>query len=1042
MISEVVSFCLRRRWLMVSIFFGIFIFGVYSASQLSIDAYPDISDTTVQVITTYPGHAAEEVEKQITIPLERELNGVPNLKIMRSKSTFALSIIQMVFQEGTEDYFARQRVLERVNNVTLPPGIQAGLDPLTSANGEIYRFTLQSRLRSPRELRDINNWVVFPAFKQVPGVVDVDPFGGENYQYQVTVDPDKLAKYGLFLPNVISAISSNNINAGGGKMNRGEQAFVVRGLGAITDMKDIGNIVVTQKNGTPVFVRDIGEVVQGALPRQGILGFNNNDDAVSGIVDMLRGANPSRVLVGIHKKVEELNTKILPRDVKIVPYLDRTELVNTTLERVSRTLLEGIALVVLVLLFFLGNVRGALIVALTIPFALFFAFTMMNLTKIPANLLSLGAIDFGIIVDGAIVLLEVVLRQAEEQPGKGLEEADARGAALQVARPMFFATLIIITAYLPLFAFESVEKKLFTPMAYTVGYALCGALLFALCIIPGLAFATYRKPRKIFRSPILEWLGKHYDRYLCFLVKRPGLILLPIIVCAGLVMFLGMSLGREFLPYLDEGSLWLQVQLPGAISIEKATEMAGELRKSLLTFPEVRAAITQTGRNDDETDPWTFSHIEACVTLKPYHEWGGDKAALIDRMNKKLSTDLPGVSFGFSQPIYDNMNDLLTGAHSDLVVKIYGDDLVETRRIAQRIVDVLLGVQGAADVAVDEEPPLPQLQININRDAAARFGINVSDITDLIQAAVGGVAVTNFYIGEKSYDIAVRATEKYRGSPEAISNLTLPSSDGAPISLGELADLRLGAGETTIDREMSHRFMKVHLNLRGRDLSSFYAEAQKAIEEKVKYNHEENRIEWGGAFENQQRAENRLAVVVPATIGLIFLLLFFGFGEFRHAAMILIVIPLALLGGLAALYLRGMTINVSSAVGFIALFGVAVQNGVIMLSNLKRMHRDEGHTLDETVRRGAGVRLRPVLMTATVATLGLLPAALARGVGSDVQRPLATVIVGGLTTATLLTLLVLPGLYFLVERRYDRMTAQRSNRNSLPGSSAPPETTA
>ncbi|MGA8655686.1 MAG: CusA/CzcA family heavy metal efflux RND transporter [Chthoniobacterales bacterium] len=1042
MISGLVSFCLRRRWLMVSIFFGIFIFGVYSASQLSIDAYPDISDTTVQVITTYPGHAAEEVEKQITIPLERELNGVPNLKIMRSKSTFGLSIIQMVFQEGTEDYFARQRVLERVNNVTLPPGIQAGLDPLTSANGEIYRYTLQSRLRSPRELRDINNWVVFPAFKQVPGVVDVDPFGGENYQYQVIVDPDKLAKYGLFLPNVISAISSNNVNAGGGKMNRGEQAFVVRGLGAITDMKDIGNIVITQKSGTPIFVRDIGEVVQGALPRQGILGFNNNDDAVSGIVDMLRGSNPSRVLIGVHEKVKELNSKILPRDVKIVPYLDRTELVNTTLERVTRTLLEGITLVVLVLVFFLGNVRGSLIVALTIPFALFFAFTMMNLTKIPANLLSLGAIDFGIIVDGAIVLLEVVLRHAEEQPGKGLEEADARNAALQVARPMFFATLIIITAYLPLFAFESVEKKLFTPMAYTVGYALCGALLFALCIIPGLAFATYRRPRKIFRSPILEWLGKRYDRYLRFLVKRPALILLPIIVCGGLVVLLGMSLGREFLPYLDEGSLWLQVELPGAISIEKATEMAGELRKSLLTFPEVRAAITQTGRNDDETDPWTFSHIEAAVTLKPYNQWGGDKAALIERMSKKLSIDLPGVSFGFSQPIYDNMNDLLTGAHSDLVVKIFGDDLVETRRIAQSIVDELQHVPGAADVAVDEEPPLPQLQININREAAARFGINVSDITDLIQAAVGGVAVTNFYIGERSYDIAVRAIEKYRGSPEAISNLTLPSSDGAPISLGELADLRLGAGETTIDREMSHRFMKVHLNLRGRDLSSFYAEAQKAIEEKVKFNHEANRIEWGGAFENQQRAENRLAVVVPATIGLIFLLLFFGFGEFRHAAMILIVIPLALLGGLAALYLRGMTINVSSAVGFIALFGVAVQNGVIMLSNLKRMHRDEGHTLEETVRRGAGVRLRPVLMTATVATLGLLPAALARGVGSDVQRPLATVIVGGLTTATLLTLLVLPGLYYLVERRYDRLMEQQVNRNSESGPSSPPETTA
>jgi heavy metal efflux system protein len=1032
MISGLVSFCLRRRWLVVAIFLGIFAFGVFSASQLSIDAYPDISDTTVQVLTQYPGHAAEEVEQQITIPLERELNGVPDLKIMRSKSTFALSIIQLVFQEGTQDYFARQRVLERVNNVTLPPNIQAGLDPLTSANGEIYRYTLQSRLRSARELRDLNNWVVFPAFKQVPGVVDVDPFGGENYQYQVIVDPDKLAKYGLFVPDVINAVTSNNTNAGGGKLNRGDQAFVVRGLGAITSMEDIGNIVINQKKGTPVFIRDVAEVVQGAIPRQGILGFNQNSDAVSGIVDMLRGSNPSRVLVDVHKKVEELNSKILPKDVKVVPYMDRTELVNTTLERVGRTLLEGITLVVIVLILFLGNVRGALIVALTIPFALFFAFTMMHLTNIPANLLSLGAIDFGIIVDGAIVLLEVVLRQAEENPGVGLEIEDAQGAALQVARPIFFATLIIITSYLPLFSFESVERKLFTPMAYTVGYALCGALLFALCIIPGLAYATYRTPRKIFRSPVLEFLGKHYDRYLVFLVKRPSLIVLPLLVCAGLVVFFGISVGREFLPYLDEGSLWLQVQLPSAISIEKATEMSGEVRKALLSFPEVRDAVTQTGRNDDETDPWTFSHIETCVTLKPYDQWGGDKAALIDRMSKRLHDQLPGVDFGFSQPIYDNMNDLLTGAHSDLVVKIYGNDLVETRRVAQAVADELQHVPGAADVAVDEEPPLPQLQININRQAAARFGINISDITELIQSGVGGVAVTNFFLGEKNYDIAVRATDKYRGNAEAISNLTLPSSDGAPIPLGQLAELRIASGETTIDREMAHRFMKVHLNLRGRDLSSFYAEAQKIIEEKVRYNHEENRIEWGGSFENQQRAQTRLSIVVPATLGVIFLLLFFGFGEFRHAAMILIVVPLALLGGLAALYFRGMTVNVSSAVGFIALFGVAVQNGVIMVSNLKRMH-GEGKTLEETVRRGAGVRLRPVLMTATVATLGLLPAALARGVGSDVQRPLATVIVGGLVSATLLTLLVLPGLYYLVERQFEKFTARQDQKN--PGSS-------
>lgn len=1015
MIARIVGVCLRRRWLLFAVCAAISVFGFYSLNKLAIEAYPDIGDVTAQVITQYPGHAAEEVEQQITIPLERELKGIPGLHVMRSKSTFALSIISLVFEDGTEDYFQRQRVLERVNSVTLPPGVQAGLDSITAPTGEIYRYTVESRLRSPRELRDLNNWVVIPHLKEVPGVIGVDPFGGENYQFQVLVDPSKLAQYNLSLKNVTDAISANNVNSGGSVIVRGEQSLVVRGLGAITKIQDLEDIVLTQKGGTPIFVKDIGSAQMGALQRQGILGKDDNDDGVSGIVQLLRGKNPSQVLEGVHRTVEELNSKVLPPDVKVVPYLDRTELVATTLHTVSRTLLEGMVLVVLVLVLFLGSVRGAVLVALTIPFSLLWAFVLMRFTNIPANLLSLGAIDFGIIVDGAIVLLEVILRRHERNSGRQLTEEDALDAALEVAKPMFFATLVIITAYLPLFAFERVEKKLFTPMAFTVGYSLLGALFFALGAIPALAFLTYRKPGKTWHNPVFEWLRLRYDALLLGILAKPSTALLSGLAAAGLAVILGLTVGREFLPYLDEGSMWIQVSLPAGISIQKAADLAGEFRRLVRSFPEISYVVTQTGRDDEGVDPWTFSHIECCAGLKPYQEWGGDKLALIERMNQKLRKELPGVELGFSQPIFDMVNDMIAGAHSDLVLKIYGDDLGETRRIAQEVVSVLQRVPGAVDVAVDQEPPLSQLQIRINRQAAARFGINVADIGDLIETAIGGKSVTSVFVGDKSYDVAVRFIESVRGNPEKISNLTISAPSGARIPLADVADIKLGPGESMIAREMGRRHLTVKMDLRGRDLASFLKEAQKNIREKIKYNPEKFELSWGGQFENQQRAQARLTLIIPAVLGLIFLLLFAAFNQGRFAAIIMLTVPLALLGGLAALHLRGMTLNVSSAVGFVALFGVAVQNGVIMVANLNRWRKLEPD-LKEAVRRGARERLRPVLMTALVATLGLLPAALSRSIGSDVQRPLATVIVGGLITATVLTLLVLPAVYYVVER--------------------------
>jgi len=1031
MIARFVALCLWRRKLVWLIALFVAVFGYVSWKQLDIEAYPDIADVTSQVITQYPGHAAEEVEEQVTIPLERELNGIPGLQVMRSNSTFGLSLITLVFRDGVDDYWARQRIQERIANVDLPPGANPGLDPLTSPIGEIYRYTLESNFRDERELKEIQEWTVIPRLKQVPGVADVTNFGGETTQFQLIVDPAKLAQYNVSLKQVTDAIQANNANAGGSIVVRGEQGYVVRGVGLIRSLQDLGNIVILQKNGTPVFLKNLGSLQLGALERRGVLGKDKNPDTVSGIVLLLRGMNPSIVLEGIHKQVDALNHGILPPDVRLVPYLDRTQLVQTTIHRVGQTLLEGMTLVVLVLILFLGSPRSALIVAITIPFSLLFAFILMRFTNIPANLLSLGAIDFGIIVDASIVVMENILRRREEHPEAKLTEREARVAATQVAQPIFFATLIIITAYLPLFAFQRVEKKLFSPMAYVVGYSLLGALLFALAVVPGLALVNYQRARRTFHNPLLASLTQGYRRTIRWLTDHPMYAIVPAAGAAVLAVVLAITIGKEFLPYLDEGSIWLQVQLPPGLSLEKAVLMANELRAATLEFPEVSTIVTQLGRNDDGTDPWTPSHIESFVGLKPYSTWprGETKQDLIQKLAERYAK-VPGVSVGFSQPMIDGVNDKIAGAHSDLVIKVFGQDFGEMRRIAENIIAVLAKIPGAADVTINQEPPLPQIQVKVDREAAARFGINVADVAGIIESGIGGKAVSTLFLGERKYDIAVRFPESVRGSPDEISSLTVTLPSGARIPLSQVARVETATGESTITREMNRRHITVRLNLRGRDLSSFLKEAQNNIAKEVKYDPTKYQIEWGGQFENQQRAQRRLALIVPGVIALIFVLLYSAFGTIRHAALILTIVPVALLGGLLGLYQRGMTINVSSAVGFIALFGVAVQNGVIMVANLNHQ-RDSGLELPDAVVLGATQRLRPVLMTATVAALGLLPAALARGVGSDVQRPLATVIVGGLGTATLLTLLVLPSIYLILERRALQVAVSAEGEDSL-----------
>ncbi|GGK10558.1 cation efflux system protein [Parabacteroides faecis] len=1013
---------IHRRGLMFVLFLFLAVVGYYSWTNLAIDAYPDIADTTVQVVTQVPGLAAEEIEQQISIPIERAMNGMPGLNVMRSKNTFGLSTVVLVFDDGIDDYWARQRVQERLVDVELPYDAVPGLNPLTSPTGEIFRYVLESDRLDLRELTDLHKWVIIPRLKQVTGVADVSNYGGITTQYQIEVNPHKMEQYNVTLGDITEKIEKNNVNAGGSMLSRGDLSYVIRGIGLVKDLTDLGRIVIKTENGIPVYLDDLGTLKYGNLERKGVLGFfdgvRDHSDGVEGIVQMLRGENPSKVLEGVHLAVDELNNETLPEGTRLHVFMDRTNLVDMTLHTVSHTLFEGMVLVVLVLILFLGNWRGALLVALTIPLSLLIAFILMHLTDIPANLLSLGAIDFGILVDGAIVMMETILKKRERHPDEILTEDSILRRTTEVARPIFFSTLIIITAYLPLFAFEHIEKKLFTPMAYTVGYALLGALAVALFLIPGLAFYAYRKPRKIYHNRWLEKLGEIYHRQIVALLDKPKRVLLPLLVILVAAGVLSYTVGKDFLPPLDEGAIWIQVQLPPGISIEKSKEMGAELRKAVKQFDEVSYVMTQVGRDDEGAEAFSLSHIECGVGLKPYDTWkfGKTKADLIEEMSETLST-MPGYTVSFSQPIIDMVMDQIAGAHSDLAIKVYGDDITDTRHIADKVVNVLRAIPGAADVAIDQEPPLPQLQIVADRDRIAQYGLNFSDVADMIELAIGGKAISQIFVGSKSYDVICRFDDASRDTPESIGNLLLTNGAGAKIPLSQVAEVKMTTGASTISREMNKRHLTIHINLRGVDLTEFLNKANRLIDKEVSYNHDTVHLQWAGQFENQNRAYKRLAAVVPLALGIMLLLLFAACGKFRQAALMMCVVPLALFGGMLALNVRGMTLNVSSAVGFIALIGVAIQNGVIMISHINNLRsRDRG--FKQSIITGAKHRFRPILMTATVAVLGLLPASLSTGIGSDVQRPLATVIVYGLLFATVITLYVLPALYYLVEKHY------------------------
>ncbi|MBO7576772.1 MAG: efflux RND transporter permease subunit [Bacteroidales bacterium] len=1029
--EKLVNWALDHKTLMAAIFGLLCGLGVVAWNALSIDAYPDISDTTVQVVTQVPGLATEEIEQQISVPVERAVSGIPNLVTMRSKNSFGLSTVILVFDDGVDDYWARQRVNERLVGLDLPYGAVPELNPLTAPTGEIFRYIVESPDGSHdlRSLTDIHKWTIIPHLRQISGVADVSNYGGITTQYQIEISPERLMEYGISLSDITEKIEQNNLNAGGSVLSEGSLSYVIRGIGLIDDLEGLGNIVVKTVGGSPVYLKQLGELKYGNLERKGVLGFSDDerdyDDAVEGIVQMLRGENPSEVLKSIHESIDELNNEILPPGVEVHPFLDRTDLVGETLRTVSHTLLIGMLLVIVVLMIYLGSFRGALLVAITIPISLLVAFILMKITGIPANLLSLGAIDFGILVDGAIVMMETILKKRERHPDEELTLADVKQRSGEVARSIFFSTIIIITAYMPLFAFEHVEAKLFTPMAYTVGYALVGALITSLLLTPALSFMAYHKPRKQYHNRWLEKLTHWYHRHINNLMEKSrAVVAVLLIILAGSVA-LSITVGKDFLPPLDEGSVWVQVQLPSGISIEKSKKMADDLRHVLKSFDETSYVMTQLGRDDEGAECFSLSHVEVGVGLKPYNTWksGRTKAELVQAMADSIAK-MPGYQVGFSQPIIDMVMDQIAGTHSDLAIKIYSDDIAESRRVAEQVVAAISDIEGATDVAIDQEPPTPQLQISVDRASIAQYGLNVADVTELIELAIGGRAISQIYVGSKVYDVTCRYAERYRNTPEQIGSLTLTNEAGVKIPLSAVADIKMVLGSSTIMREMASRYTLVRVNLRGADLSTFVAEADKRIAQQVKYDPETTHLHWAGQFENRNRAFNRLGLVVPLALVVMFILLIFAFGKVRQAGLLMFVVPLALFGGMAALNVRGMTLNVSSAVGFIALVGVAIQNGVIMISHINNL-RLRGRDLRKAVVDGATHRMRPVLLTASVAVLGLFPASISTGIGSDVQRPMATVIVYGLLFATIVTLFILPTLYYMVERRAEKREAAK-----------------
>lgn len=1040
MIRRIVDFSLQNRFLVLAIAILLFAWGAVSFHRLPVEAYPDVANNYVDVIAQWPGISAEQIEQQVTIPLETAMDGIPGIVHVRSWSIFGLSTVEMVFGEDTTDFENRERILERLSQATLPPGVVPQMGTDWSPVGQIYFYTLESR--NPEydamNLKSLETWVIEKNLKSVPGVVDTNPFGGPTREYQVRIDPDKLVSYGLSIAQVEQQLTSNNANAGGSFIQEGQQQINVREVGLVKNLNDIENTVILTKGGTPLRVKDIAVVTQGPEIRLGQFGRairrNNgkiidDNDVVSGIALLQKGADAQPVLEGIHRKVQELNDHILPKGVKIVPFIDRSDLLDFTTHTVLHNLGEGIVLVVIILFLFLGNVRGALIVALTIPFSLLFAAICLDLRHIPANLLSLGALDFGMVVDGAVVMVENIVRHLHRSGDDTLTpDEKIRDAAHEVQRPVFYAILIIITAYLPIFTLQAVEGRLFRPMAWTVAFALLGALMFSMVIAPVLASFLFRRGAKEWKNPVMESLTARYRRGVTWTIHHRSLTVGVGFASLFLAIYLafGGVIGSEFLPHLDEGALWVRGTLAQSAGPSEGIRIADQARVMLCSFPEVTQCTSQAGRPDDGTDHTGFFNVEYFVGLKPKEQWrpvfDENKENVIAAMNRQLEKNIPGVVWGFSQPIEDNMEEAVSGVKGELATKIYGEDLHVLEAKANQAAAVMSHIRGITDLGVFQVTGQPDLDFVVDRQAAARYQINVADVQDAIQTAVGGNALTQVLRGEQVYNLTLRYLPQYRDTSEAIKNIRLLSPSGERVSLAQLCKVKEADEGSEIYRENNQRYVAIKYSVRGRALGDTVREAIEKIDAQVKLPRGYH-IGWEGEYQSEVRAEARMLIIVPLTVLLIFLILYSMYKSFKWALLILANVAMARVGGLLALLVTHTNFSVSSSVGFLALFGVSVQTGVIMLEYMNQL-RAGGHSIEDSAVEGAVLRLRPIMMTMLVATLGLLPAAMSHGIGSDSQRPFAIVIVGGLITDLVMSIFLLPTLYVWIARDRDVLPAR------------------
>jgi cobalt-zinc-cadmium resistance protein CzcA len=1022
-INRIVISSLRQGFLVVLMTLMLTGLGSRSLERLPVDAYPDLSPPLVEIITQWPGHAAEEMERLITVPVEREMNGIPLMTRIRSISLYGLSDVILTFQISTDNYFARQQVFNRLGDLSLPSGVAPSVAPLSAPSGLIYRYVLQSPDRSPMELKTFEDWVVEPQFKSVPGVADDSGFGGGTMQYQVLLDPARIAAVGLSITQVEAALAANNANAGGGFYSQGGQFYYVRGMGRLSTLEDIGNVVLAVHDGTPVLLKDVGRVVIGIAPRLGEFGYEKQDDAVEGVILLRTGEKTQDVLKRVEAKTIELNNGVLPTDVKVLPFYDRSDLIALTTQTVERNLLRGMLLVIVVLIFFLYDFRAGLIVAATIPLALLFAFVCLDLQNASANLLSIGAVDFGILVDGAVVMVENIFRQIAARRGTPLNVREIiTAAAAQVDRPIFYAVAVIVASFLPIYVLSGPSGTLFKPMADTMVFALIGSLIITLTLLPVLCAWFMRNGVRERRNAAFEVIKSAYTKGLDHCLAHPWATTFASAIVLAASLLLIPFIGAEFMPHLDEGALWVRATMPYTISFDESAKIAPKVRDILRSFPEVTTVASELGRPDDGTDPTGFFNVEFYVGLKPYAQWTGlyrTKPGLIEAINRRLE-EFPGINFNYTQPAEDAVDEAETGLKSALAVKVFGANLDTLEQKGKAIKQVLEQVRGIREVTLVRELGQPSLTININRARIARYGVNVADINGLIQTAVGGDVATQVVQDEKQFDLVVRLERQYRDNSEEIGNILVATPAGQQIPLKEFADIRVASGASFIYRQDNSRYIGVQFSVEGRDLAGAVGDAMQQVNAKVALP-QGYRLDWGGEYTEYTTSRRQLNVILPLTLFLIFLLLFALYSNFKFPFItVLGVLLSAPVGGIVALWLTGTPFSVSSGIGFLALCGVSVQTAVVYISYVNEL-RANGTALPEAIREGAILRLRPIMMTALVAALGLLPVALATGVGTDSQRPFALVIVSGLFSRLLISVFLMPALYVLVARPGDRL---------------------